>query len=401
MATASSVNFQPIKSAGRAVAHAARLVEPSYLLPPEHSLGTVVVLDDCGSVAKTLEAKMLLASRQALKSEKFSPVWEGVINLRNKREDETNTAYKKDCKRVIESWISAYEEQTNHKVLRADIHLDEGHIKNGVAILNPHAHVIADRTNDKGRVIDLSATDLRKLQTTTAKITGLQRGENSLQTGRKHIHHTTYKYLAERGSLEVQKQENRNSLLSRLTNVSNEKNKSLRKEVKELKSEVSNLNSEIERLKTEYAAERKKLIESKQATQADYQSLKTAYDEEQKKLKQLIKSKQALQSEHQKLKSDHDEAQKKLKEKDQKTGKENKLQMELERVSQELERVNKESEAARTLAGLAIKQRDEARSALAESQKQAQEALKRPQEAADQVGQDKPQQQAPIARKGR
>jgi hypothetical protein len=200
----SSVNFKAVKSASHAVSHASREVEPTYLLPEGKSLGTICLLDDKGMVASVLEAKMALASRQALRQGDYSPVWEGVINLRRPEQGEDAKAYKLECSKVISEWCTSYQNMTGHTVLRADIHLDEGHIVDGVALLNAHAHVICDKTNDKGRVLKVNAPDLRKIQDMTAKVTRLERGKSSLQTGRKHIDHQAYKYLAERGRLEVQ-----------------------------------------------------------------------------------------------------------------------------------------------------------------------------------------------------
>lgn len=205
MQRGSSVNFQPVHSATHAVTHASREVAPTYLLPPEHSLGTIVVLDDNGEVAQTLEAKMAMASRQALAVKDYSPMWEGVLNLRRPEPDEDAKSYKKECTEVVKEWCTKYEVMTGHKVLRADVHLDEGHMIEGVPILNSHAHIICDKTNDKGRVIKLTPQKLRELQTATAEITNLERGVNSRISGKKHITAHQYKYLAERNQLENQK----------------------------------------------------------------------------------------------------------------------------------------------------------------------------------------------------
>lgn len=206
MQRGSSVNFQPLTSAIHAVSHASRTAPPTYLLPPEESLGTIVVLDDFGTVSKNLELKMSLASRQALKVPGYSSMWEGVLNLRRPEPKEDTERYKKECAEVVKKWCDTYEETTGHKVLRADVHLDEGYIVEGVTMLNAHAHIIADKTNEQGRVIKLTPQKLRDLQTVTAEITGLERGVNSRISGKKHITAHQYKYLAERGQLESQSQ---------------------------------------------------------------------------------------------------------------------------------------------------------------------------------------------------
>ena len=51
--TGASVNFKSVKSAGHAVSHASREVAPTYLLPTDKSMGTVVLLDDKGKVVRS------------------------------------------------------------------------------------------------------------------------------------------------------------------------------------------------------------------------------------------------------------------------------------------------------------------------------------------------------------
>lgn len=241
----SSVNFQKIKSAALAVAHASREVPPTYLLPDEKSHGSHVLIDDNGEVSARLEHKMSLASGRAKATKDFSPLWEGVINLPEPSEQCTVDMQKT----IVLEWCKRFEAMTGHQVLRADLHLDEGHIDDhGEARLNAHAHVMADRTNDKGRVIEVSAPLLRKIQDMTAEVTGLARGENSLKSGRKHVGHQAFRYLAERGRLDP-----------------------------DHAKETDELKAEIERLKAEYAADREAMKATAEAKQRDYQTLKDAH----------------------------------------------------------------------------------------------------------------------------
>ena len=291
--TKSSVNFKMVKSAWQAVSHSSREVAPSYLLDPAASMGTIVILDDAGKVASTLEAKLALASRQALREKNFSPVWEGVLNLPRPEAGFNPNQYKKTCADIVLNWCKSYEASTGHKVLRADIHLDEGHMVDGEVVLNAHAHVIADRTNDKGRVMQLSPKMLRDLQTLTAEVTGLERGESSRKTGRKHISHQAYKHLAEQGRLETQQLvgDVKSQLgksqkdLSRLQKLSQEWSDTDLKKIKKLQAHID---SEPERLAAALAAQKTQLDEqyrldraalkaSGDATQQDYQQLKTTH----------------------------------------------------------------------------------------------------------------------------
>lgn len=279
MQRGSSVNFQPVTSALHAVSHADRTVAPQYLLPPDLSLGTIVVRDDRGAVAKTLDAKMALASRQAKAVKGYTPLWEGVINLRSPKAGEDVTAYKRECSQFLKSWVDNYETLTKHKVLRADVHLDEGRVDadTGEVLFNAHAHVICDKTNELGRVLKVNAPTLRKIQDFTSEITGLERGKNSLQTGRKHLGHQAYKYLAEQGRLETK------AVLDVVKTKHAAFKDKAQKVVAQANETITAKDAEIAELKAQieaqYKAHRAAMVASKTATQADYQRLKKERDE--------------------------------------------------------------------------------------------------------------------------
>jgi len=257
--TKASVNFKSVTDSNHAVSHSSREQPPAYLLPEKESLGTICIIDDKGDVQKTLEHKLSIASRQAKAEKNFSPVWEGVINL--PRPDLNNPEfnakeYKDHCTSITEKWIEKYQEATGHKVLRADIHLDEGRIDDsGEVLLNAHAHVIADRTNELGRVIKLNREQLRNLQTVTAEVTGLERGQSSIETGLKHLSPQSYKALAKNKELLIQK-------------------------------EIQPYKEKIAELKAAYDLERQALKDSGTAKQKDYQELKANFEKQSKELQQ-------------------------------------------------------------------------------------------------------------------
>jgi cell division septum initiation protein DivIVA len=261
----SSVHFKSITSSLHAVAHASREVEPSYLLPKKHSLGAHVVIDDKGKVSETLAHKSSLASRQAKATKDYSPLWEGVINLKSPEIHLRNDMMKKveieRQKTTVKKWCDEYEKLTGHKVLRADIHLDEGHMDaDGKPQFNAHAHVMLDRTDELGKVLKLDRTALRAVQDITARVTGLQRGEDANLSKRRHVEHQAYRYLAQKGRL--------NPDLSRLK---------AQDVVSGAQTENNALKAEIERLKAAYEAERAALKASGEATQKDYQALKVEH----------------------------------------------------------------------------------------------------------------------------
>jgi hypothetical protein len=305
MQRGSSVNFQPVQSAMHAVSHADRTVPPTYLLPPDRSLGTIVVLDDNGAVAKTLEEKMAIASRQAKAVKGYSPLWEGVLNLRRPEPDEDETRYKSECAQVVHDWCKSYESMTGHKVLRADVHLDEGHIVEGVTMLNAHAHVIADKTNAQGRVIKMTPQKLRELQTVTAEITNLERGVNSRVSGKKHITAHQYKYLAERNQLENQKAV---EALKTKHKVQLDREIQLTthniKEARTAKAQVLDLKTQIAQLKAQYDQDRATLKASGEATQRSYQALKAAHEGALAELKTVTKKVEKMDAYTKKLEAD-------------------------------------------------------------------------------------------------
>ena len=257
-----SVHFEAIYSTIQAVSHARRDIPPSYLLPPNMSLGIIVVKDDFGAVKDTFDKKWSIASRQAKQNKKFSPVWEGVLNLPIRTNDQSDAEYKAHCHQVTELWCNRYEAETMHKVLRTDVHLDEGYVDNeGNVRLNAHAHIIYDRTNDAGKVILINRASMRKIQDWTAEITGLKRGQPAAKTRRKHLHHMEFK--ANLKSAQLEREEGRKEGLAES------------KEYYELKIQQieQEKNLEIEKLNGFYSNQIKKLNANYDTLNKDYKNL--------------------------------------------------------------------------------------------------------------------------------
>ena len=276
----SSVHFKRISSALHAVSHASREVPPEYLLPADVSMGTHVVIDDHGQVQKALDHKMHLASRQAKATKDYSPLWEGVINLPEPSPDVTP----EHQIQIVRQWCKAYEAMTGHKVLRADVHLDEGYIDaDGKPHFNAHAHVMCDRTDEKGRVKKLTSTVLREVQNMTAEVTTLQRGIDSRKTGRKHIGHQHFRFDAEKNRLDVEKPK---ADLARLQKKSKEWSDADLSKIKDLQAKLDGeparqaaaLAAQKLQLDEQYRLDREALKASGEAKQADYQALKKAHE---------------------------------------------------------------------------------------------------------------------------
>ena len=243
-------------------------------------MGTHVVIDDQGQVQKALDHKMHLASRQAKATKDYSPLWEGVINLPEPSPDVTP----EHQIQIVRQWCKAYEAMTGHKVLRADVHLDEGYIDaNGHAQYNAHAHVMCDRTDDKGKVKKLTSTVLREVQNMTAEVTTLQRGIDSRKTGRKHIGHQHFRFDAEKNRLDVEKPK---ADLARLQKKSKEWSDADLSKINQLQAKLDGeparqaaaLAAQKLQLDEQYRLDREALKASGEAKQADYQALKKAHE---------------------------------------------------------------------------------------------------------------------------
>ena len=271
-------------------------------------MGTHVVIDDHGQVQKALDHKMHLASRQAKATKDYSPLWEGVINLPEPSPDVTP----EHQIQIVRQWCKAYEAMTGHKVLRADVHLDEGYIDaNGHAQYNAHAHVMCDRTDDKGKVKKLTSTVLREVQNMTAEVTTLQRGIDSRKTGRKHIGHQHFRFDAEKNRLDVEKPK---ADLARLQKKSKEWSDADLSKIKDLQAKLDGeparqaaaLAAQKLQLDEQYRQDRAALKASGEAKQADYQALKKAHDGAIEALKESNKKVTALTQENQRLQTENE-----------------------------------------------------------------------------------------------
>jgi hypothetical protein len=203
----SSVHFKPLHSPVHCEAHNRRAVNPTYLLPEKDREPNLVVRD--GDVAQAYAQKMALASGRARATPKYTPLKEGIANLADEAPEVLHAK--------MERWCQEYEAITGERVVACVIHRDEGHVAgDGVARRNVHAHVVVDRTDRRGRVVNsipdgkggtrrTTITDRReqgrRVQDMTARVTGLARGADARDSKRRHIDHHSYRALARQGRL--------------------------------------------------------------------------------------------------------------------------------------------------------------------------------------------------------
>jgi hypothetical protein len=259
MALAASINFRNTQNIGVALAHNFRASPPAHLVAPQNTVYAFGVHSD--EIKARFEAKRQLASRQALAKKGYSPFWEGILNL-----PETNDL--DVLKKIVKDFKADYQALTGHRVLGFWIHLDEGHVaENGEVKLNRHAHIIADRTDENGRVLRCTRKELKILQDLAAKTTGLKRGKPARETGAKHLHHVAFKRKIKEQQIEVEKAV-----------------EPLKAELAQTQSHAANLEILLANEKEKYALERARMQAENKAlkergeavafTQKDYSKLK-------------------------------------------------------------------------------------------------------------------------------
>ena len=289
----SSVHFRPLNSPMLCEAHNRRAVNPQYLLPEKDHEPNLVVRD--GDVAQAYAQKMALASGRARATPTYSPLKEGIANLADEVPEVLHAK--------MERWCQEYEAITGEHVVACVIHRDEGHIaSDGTVHRNVHAHVVVDRTDERGRVVNsipdgkggtrrTTITDRkaqgRRVQDMTARITGLARGEDARESKRRHIEHHSYRALARQGRL---RDVDREDTLRRERDASQavavdairdrETAKTAYAEALAVLREVgAQYGVTIEHgTKAEYAGLREAMKASGQASQQEYQQIKAAFD---------------------------------------------------------------------------------------------------------------------------
>ena len=289
----SSVHFRPLHSPMLCEAHNRRAVNPQYLLPEKDREPNLVVRD--GDVAQAYAQKMALASGRAKATPGYSPLREGVMNMAD--------AAPEVLRDQAQTWTKEYEHITGERVVACVIHRDEGRIgADGTVHRNVHAHVVVDRTDERGRVVNsipdgkggtrrTTITDRkaqgRRVQDMTARVTGLARGEDARESKRRHIEHRSYRALARQGRLrDVEREDTlrRERDASHAVAVDAIRDRETAKAAHAqalavLRQMGAQYGVTIERgTKAEYAGLREAMKASGTAQQTEYQRLKAAFD---------------------------------------------------------------------------------------------------------------------------
>ncbi|GMB92706.1 hypothetical protein NHP200010_04170 [Helicobacter bizzozeronii] len=209
MGNIASINFKQTKNAVQ-LNHNDRSIPPNYILPSE------AILKAGGGVEVNRAAQEALALRERIVSKAMqdysqhrgqrfrakSYLWSAVVNLK-----ETSTM------QDLEQLAKHFKDKYGFQCYQIAIHRDEGHIdENDEVKINHHAHlefVTLDENTGKSLFRKTTPLILKQMQTDTAQILGMQRGEykndhidenaNLIKgTGRKRIEPRAYGQLMEK-----------------------------------------------------------------------------------------------------------------------------------------------------------------------------------------------------------
>ena len=205
----------------------------------------------------------------------------------------------------IDSFCNNFEQKYGCKVLLSSLHLDEGHkTETGEILHNYHAHVLIENYSFDTHKTCLQKLDYRKLQTELAnefKHLGFERGKDytalQLEENKKakedhrkpekvkpeRLEHREYRQMKENESgmpLELENIQLKESMknIESIVSVADQTNNELKTDNYEKFIQIAQLHEQLRLAKEQYDADRRKLKESGEAKQADYQQLKVDYE---------------------------------------------------------------------------------------------------------------------------
>ena len=233
----------------------------------------------------------------------------------------------------IDRFCNNFENKYGCKVLMSSLHLDEGHkSKTGEILHNYHAHILVENYSFETHKTTLQKLDYRKLQTELANefkhlgfergqdYTSLQKAENQLAKEEHRqpkkikpvrLEHREYRQMKEQEYELTRGVEALEQFLEPLVPVvkqllkerPNADLKTLGTEVATTftntqtgKDQIMGLQEQLRLAKEQYDADRKKLKESGEAKQADYQKLKAEYEELKSQLESSSQQNDVLQA---------------------------------------------------------------------------------------------------------
>ncbi|WP_235853149.1 hypothetical protein [Helicobacter labacensis] len=262
MGNLSSINFKPTRNAVQ-LNHNDRSIPPNYLLAQEVVLkvGGGIEVNRSAQEALVLKERIIAKAMDAYlqhRGQRFRAkkyLWSAVVNLKD-------TSTMQDLERLAKH----FKDQYGFQCYQIAIHRDEGHIDEADNIcINHHAHlefVTLDENTGKSLFRQTTPLVLKQIQTDTAQILGMQRGEykndhidengNLIKgTGRKRIEPRAYAKLMEQ---------------EKARRIALKHNQA--KEVTDYQAQIKDLQASIEKTQTELHTLQQAKTKLKQANNA-------------------------------------------------------------------------------------------------------------------------------------
>ncbi len=163
----SFIKFKPIT--GHSEEHNNRKISPKYLVKPS---AENVYSSNCSIAEKRAELEKIVKEKTGRKMQKkATPIKEAVILLPDDNFEKNSNA--------LRTLVSELYERYDIKAFQGYIHNDEGHTdENGNTKYNYHAHLVVDWIDhNTGKSLRLTKEDMSDIQTLTAEILSMERGE--------------------------------------------------------------------------------------------------------------------------------------------------------------------------------------------------------------------------------
>jgi hypothetical protein len=187
-----SIHIKPVS--GHSEQHNNRKIIPDYVERSKMPLNESKVFKGIDNTFLEIKAKYEQNVGQKMQA-KATPIREGVVVIKV----DTTMA---DMERLAQ----AYEREFGIKTIQIHIHRDEGHTtEQGEWKCNNHAHMVFDWTNEQGKSVKMGKKEMSQMQTITAEVLGMERGEDKMNTGREHLEHKVFRELAEEVKKEMAK----------------------------------------------------------------------------------------------------------------------------------------------------------------------------------------------------
>ncbi|WP_286349545.1 hypothetical protein [Helicobacter felistomachi] len=258
MGAIASINFERTRNDVQ-LFHNDRTTPPNYLLPKERQIG--FKCNRSGVEARALRKQIVdkaIAVYVARIGQKFqakSYLQSAVVNIKD-----TTTMQN------LETLADHFKAKYGFQCYQIAIHRDEGHIDEfGNTQINHHAHmefVTLDENTGKNRFKEVSAFTLMNMQTETAQILRMQRGERKRDyydengnlvkgTGRKRVKPRAYAQLMEQEKAKRIELENHNATLQNSNNSLAKEVSTYQAQIQDLQASAKNTQIELNTLKQE------------------------------------------------------------------------------------------------------------------------------------------------------